>query len=68
MIGGNIWYNFRVVESYNNLANGDYLMNELIAKLGCTETYDKENVLIDIFVYLLENRIELTDGLLVFME
>lgn len=43
-------------------------MNELIAKLGCTETYDKENVLIDIFIYLLENRIELTDGLLVFME
>ena len=45
-----------------------YLMKELIAKLGCTETYDKENVLIDIFIYLLENRIQLTDGLQVFME
>lgn len=68
VIRGDIWYNFRVVDSYKNLANGDCLMNELIAKLGCTKTYDKENVLIDIFIYLLENKIELTDGLLVFME
>lgn len=43
-------------------------MKELIAKLECTETYDKENVLIDIFIYLLENKVELTDGLQVFME
>ena len=43
-------------------------MEELITKLGYTETYDKENVLIEIFIYLLENRIELTDGLQVFME
>ena len=50
------------------VCNGDYLMKELIAKLGYTETYDKENVLIDIFICLLENRIELTDGLQVFME
>ena len=56
------------IRTLNPVCHGDYLMKELIAKLGCTETYDKENVLIDIFIYLLENRIQLTDGLQVFME
>ena len=56
------------IRTLDSVCHGVYLIKELIAKLGCTETYDKENVLIDIFIYLLENRMELTDGLQVFME
>lgn len=43
-------------------------MKELISQLDCTETYDKENILINIFIYLLENETNLHDGLQVFVE
>lgn len=43
-------------------------MKTLIAMLGNTDTYDKENALIDIYIYLLENKINLNEGQQVFVE
>lgn len=44
----------------------NFSLKELIAKLNNTETY--ENVLIDIFILFLENKIEQHDSLRIFIE
>lgn len=43
-------------------------MKTLINMLENTDTYDKENALIDIYIYLLENKINLNEGQQVFVE
>ncbi|MGN0341679.1 MAG: hypothetical protein ACI4DO_02705 [Roseburia sp.] len=43
-------------------------MKTLVAMLENTDTYDKENALIDIYIYLLENKINLNEGQQVFVE
>lgn len=40
----------------------------LLEQLDKTETFDKENVLIDIYIYLIENNVKLNDKLKLFVE
>ena len=43
-------------------------LHTLLEQLNGTETYDKENALIDIYIFLIENKIELNDRARLFVE